>query len=127
MDNTIIVGSSLSSHIAKETVNYLKKIGLVSDKYYDEEFEFNYSEEKNLEFYIEFKEVPFVFKILKYNNCPSSETKCSIELYSISEDGISFFIASPEIPGEILFTPMSNLISIHTIDKDSINRQICNQ
>lgn len=102
--------------VAKETIKHLKKIGLDCDKYRKKDVD--YMDLDDI-FIIEFKETPFIFEILEYNNFTNNTG--SIYISSISEYGISFYIAGPDMGDGNILVPMSNINCIHTIEKEQID------
>lgn len=123
MNNSIIGKLSFSDeNIAKQTIKYLQKMGLGRDKYRKEDI--NYMRLEDI-YIIEFKEKPFIFKILEYNNFFTE--KNYIYITCISEYGLSFYIAGRELGDGSIFVPMNNINCIHTIEKKQINRHICFQ
>jgi hypothetical protein len=120
MDNSIVGRLFLFDvNAAEQTIEYLNKIGLGCDKYRKENIDYMRLRDMYI---IEFKEKPFIFKTLEYNNLFGEENYTNIRC--IGEHGISFYIAGPAFGDGSIFVPINNINCIHTVEKEQIDSQI---
>lgn len=97
----------------KRTVEYLKRISMASDK-----LKRGYSIHDKHLYEIEFKERISVLDTLEA--CGYFQKNEYIGISSISEDGVSFYIAGQFMGDGFLFVPMHNINAIHTINKNNL-------
>gem|GEM_PF-3932934 len=101
-----------------ETLSYMKKICITCDDL--NEHGYNFSKEYIYE--IEIEEKPSIIETLKM--CGYFKKEKILNISKICELGITFYLVEQYMVDGFLFIPMSNVVAIHTINKNNLKNLI---
>lgn len=101
----------------KATLEYMDKIGIVCDRL-RKEYKFN----EDYLYEIEIKNEPSIINTLKL--CGYFKKEKVLNIIKMTEQGITFYLVEQYMLDGYLFIPINNIIGIHTIYKNNIERLI---